>query len=156
MKKLPAFQFYPGDHMKDPALSMCSPATRGIWMDLICAMHERDRTGKISGPIAGLARLCRCTAEEMSAALDEINATETGIVSHCNGVVTVVNRRMQNEHIERLATAERVREHRSNADVAEEKRENTEEETEEKRDGIKNVTLYSSSSSSSSNKESGT
>ena len=43
--KLPAFQFYPGDWLKDPALRCCSPAARGIWMDVLCMMHESPKRG---------------------------------------------------------------------------------------------------------------
>lgn len=45
MAKLPSFQFYPGDWMKDPALRLCSAAARGVWMDLICMGFEMGRRG---------------------------------------------------------------------------------------------------------------
>src|SRR5688500_14639992 len=96
--KAPAFQFYPGDWLKDPQLSMCSPASRGVWMDLLCAMHELGRSGQVTGTVDQLCRLCRCTAAEMSAALTELESTKTASVSERNGVVTVICRRMQREH----------------------------------------------------------
>lgn len=45
MAKLPAFQFYPGDWMKDPNLRRCSHAAKGIWMDILCLMFESDERG---------------------------------------------------------------------------------------------------------------
>jgi len=45
MSKLAAFQFYPGDWLKDPALSICSPGARGVWMDVLCLMFESPRRG---------------------------------------------------------------------------------------------------------------
>lgn len=36
MTKLPAFQFYPGDWLKDPELRSCSPAARAAWIDFLC------------------------------------------------------------------------------------------------------------------------
>ena len=44
-KKLPAFQFYPGDWMKDPSLRSCSLPARGLWIDLLCLMHESPVRG---------------------------------------------------------------------------------------------------------------
>lgn len=100
--------------MKDPNLSMCSPATRGIWMDALCAMHELDRCGQITGTTDQLARICRCTSVEMSAAVDELFSTKAAIVSIRDGIVTLANRRMKDECEARLATNERVVKHRSN------------------------------------------
>jgi hypothetical protein len=122
MAKLPALQFYIGDWLKDPKLSMCSPATRGIWIDLICGMHELERSGIITGTYEQLARLCRCTSEEMRAAISELNVTKAADVTECNGNVTVKNRRMQRESKEREDNNKRVRKYRGNDDVTEMKR----------------------------------
>lgn len=43
--KQPAFQFYIGDWLKDTALRCCSPAARGIWMDMLCMMYEAPQRG---------------------------------------------------------------------------------------------------------------
>lgn len=43
--KLPSFQFYPGDWMKDPALAICSAGARGVWMDVLCLMFESPERG---------------------------------------------------------------------------------------------------------------
>ena len=43
--KLPAFQFYPGDWMKDPDLRICSIFARGLLVDLLCMMFEAKRRG---------------------------------------------------------------------------------------------------------------
>ena len=40
MPKFPSFNFYPGDWLKDPELSICSLAARGMWIDVICLMFE--------------------------------------------------------------------------------------------------------------------
>ena len=45
MAHKPAFQFYPGDWLKDAALRICSPAARGVWMDLLCLLHECPKRG---------------------------------------------------------------------------------------------------------------
>lgn len=43
--KRPAFQFYPADWRKDPALCVCSLAARGLWIELMCIAHEADEYG---------------------------------------------------------------------------------------------------------------
>lgn len=72
--KSPAFQFYMGDWMKDGALGMCEPATRGIWIDLLCTM-QIEGTGRLTGTYKALARVSRCTAEELHAALLDLLTT---------------------------------------------------------------------------------
>lgn len=46
--KRPSFQFYPSDWRKDPALSACSMAARGLWIELMCIAHEADCYGHLS------------------------------------------------------------------------------------------------------------
>lgn len=46
--KRPSFQFYPADWRKDSALQSCSMAAQGLWISLICVMHECDRYGHLS------------------------------------------------------------------------------------------------------------
>jgi hypothetical protein len=41
----PSFQFYPGDWLTDPKLNLCSPQTKGVWMDILCHMHLSDEPG---------------------------------------------------------------------------------------------------------------
>jgi len=41
----PSFQFYPGDWLTDPKLNLCSPATKGVWMDILCHMYLSDEPG---------------------------------------------------------------------------------------------------------------
>lgn len=41
-KKRPSFQFYPADWMSDLKLRRCTPAARGVWVDVLCAFHDSD------------------------------------------------------------------------------------------------------------------
>lgn len=100
-KKLPYMAWYTGDWLKDPALSLCAPASRGIWADLLCAMHEFDRVGKLSGTYDQLARLGRCSVAELKVALADLTKTKAADVTFRNGSVTVTNRRMLREHKDR-------------------------------------------------------
>jgi hypothetical protein len=45
MGKLPAFQFYPGDWRKDPAVQSLDYSDRGIWLEMLCLMHESEQRG---------------------------------------------------------------------------------------------------------------
>lgn len=161
MSKLPAIQLYIGDWLKDPKLSMCSPSTRGIWMDLLCAMHELDRSGQVTGTTEQLARACRCTASEMSAAIAELGETKTANISEREGKITVINRRMLAEFQERESAKLRKRNQRKSDDVTLCPQNVQSSETDENkrhkgvsRESHKNVTSYSSSSSSISSSKS--
>jgi hypothetical protein len=100
--KLPWRKFFPADWLSDPALSMCSAATRGVWMDLLCAMYSGN-TGDLTGTAEQLARIARCTPEEVAAALDELQLTKTANVTcHANvteshKIFTVMSRRIARE-----------------------------------------------------------
>jgi hypothetical protein len=111
--KFPFIQCFTGDWLKDPAVSMLSPAARGIWWDFICVMHESDRSGMMTGSLPMLARLVRCSTDELSAALAEMKACRTAEVTESNGVVTVINRRMRREHLDRENGAKRQERFRS-------------------------------------------
>jgi hypothetical protein len=123
MAKLPYIQFFIGDWLKDPELSMCSPLTRGIWIDALCAMHERDRVGELSGTPEQLARVCRCSPVELVQAADELSASGAADVTHRNGKVTLINRRMRDEYKRKENTKLRVQNHRKKKAETELKRE---------------------------------
>lgn len=115
MGKLPWFKFNPSWWLTDPELSKCDPATRGVWIDLVCAMHQSDRSGELSGTTEQIARLGRCSTVELTHALTELQANGAADVTFRNNNVTVVNRRMKREFKSKKATALRVKRHRSNA-----------------------------------------
>ena len=117
MGKLPYYHFYTGDWFKDPNLSMCSPATRGIWIDFLCAMHELDRSGQITATREQLARLGRCTTVELDHALSELETTSTANVTKRDDSFTLCNRRMQREHIERVRIKNAMKKSRCDENV---------------------------------------
>lgn len=110
----PAFQFYPGDWLKDPALRMCSPATRGIWVDLLCGMWN-GRTGwDIEGTLTGHARLCACTEAEMTTAIAELERLDVAIVERLGeGMIRVESRRLRRDAENRGKEADKKRRQRS-------------------------------------------
>lgn len=103
--------------LADPKVSRCEPATRGIWFDWLLNMHATDRSGSVTGTREVLSRLGRCTVPQVDEALEELKSTNTADVSERNGLVTVVNRRMKREYLQRKSTRFRVDKHRCNGDV---------------------------------------
>lgn len=111
------------DDMKDSGLSMCSPATRGIWFDLLCVLHELGRSGQVTYTPDQFCRVCRCTPAEFVAAIAELRTTQVVETHERDGNVTLISKRMQAKLKQRVLAAERVRRHRCNASVTPEKRE---------------------------------
>lgn len=54
--KRPSFQFYPADWKGNSKLRRCSEAARGVWMDILCVLHDSDEYGVVRWPLAELAR----------------------------------------------------------------------------------------------------
>lgn len=117
MAKLPAFQFYPGDWLKDPAVSLCQPSTRGIWWDAICAMHESNRSGTLVGTPDQLVRVLRCSRSELHTAIADLKATGTADVTERSGKITIINRRMHREWLSRLKNRDKQEKWRRNHNV---------------------------------------
>src|SRR5512139_3445991 len=112
--KLPSFQFYPGDWMKDPGLRSVSLEARGLWIDMLCLLFESGRRGYLQHrtpkPVTEeqLARMTGCSAEQVSRLLRELE--DSGVFSRTEHG-TVYSRRMVKD--------ERVRQARTCASVAE-------------------------------------
>ena len=120
---LPWMMFYPGDWLSD-AVAGCSPAAKGIWIDMLCVMHGSQRYGYLESegkpiPDELMFRRCGCASvEEYRNLLAELFAaavpsrTEAGVI---------YSRRMARDQEARDSTAKRVRRHRervtSNAPV---------------------------------------
>jgi hypothetical protein len=123
------------DDMKDSGLSMCSPSTRGIWFDLLCVLHELGRSGQVTYTPDQFCRVCRCTPAEFVAAIAELRTTQVAETHDRDGNVTVISKRMQIKHKQRVLAAERVRRHRCNAPVTPEKRPSNADVTNDEKDG---------------------
>lgn len=52
----PSFQFYPGDWQKNANLRRCSPAARGVWIDILCLLHDSEAEyGVLRWPLKDIA-----------------------------------------------------------------------------------------------------
>jgi len=88
--KRPSFQFYPSDWLRDTALRSCSTGARGLWIDMICFMHEGTPYGylKVSDKVilpSNLARMVGETLEVVEEWLHELE--EAGVYDINNGAI---------------------------------------------------------------------
>ena len=77
--KRPSFQFYPSDWLRDTALRTCSVAARGLWIDMICYMHEGNPYGvlKVNQKVilaANLAAMIGATLQDTEGWLNELES----------------------------------------------------------------------------------
>ena len=80
--KRPSFQFYPGDWMTDVALRSCSIQARGLWIDMICLMHQGNPYGylKVNHKViheSNLSRMVGLTVDEVIGCIQEL--TDAGV-----------------------------------------------------------------------------
>lgn len=95
----PWLKFYPSDWRADPALRMCSIGARGLWMEMLCVMHEASPRGSLL--INGrhltprqLASLAGVSVDEVEALLAELE--EAGVFSRDEGG-QIYSRRMRRD-----------------------------------------------------------
>ncbi len=104
MTAAPWFKFYAPDWRADPALRMCSLAARGLWMEMLCLMHEAAPRGSLlvnGAPVTDrqLAALAGSTPREVTACLSELE--EAGVFSRDSGVIFSRRMRRDTEKAER-------------------------------------------------------
>jgi hypothetical protein len=112
--KLPAFQFYPGDWLRDPELQMASTISRGIWINALCRMWDAQARGKLSGTAAELARVCSCTIEEFELFLADIRRFKFANLTIRDAYLTLINRRMVRDEKARRDNANRQKRYYDN------------------------------------------
>ncbi len=132
MPKLPYMQFYVNDWFSDFNLAKCSLASRGCWMELLCAMHNLNRSGVITGTADQLSRICRCSAVEFVQCVNELQAERVGEITVRDGIYTIVNRRMRREAKEREQAGIRMERHQNGRETAQSINQN-DDKTENKR-----------------------
>lgn len=136
MAKLPSFQFYPGDWWKDSNLRRCSPAARGIWIDMICLMFECDERGVLAsgGSPWTLEDIADAVGGAPDVALSCIKELVRKGVARRRSDGALFCARLVRDEEERRQGRGRVREFRKrkrNDDVTQKKRPCTEDEGEE-------------------------
>lgn len=106
--KRPSFQFYPGDWLREPSLRACSVAARGLWIDMICIMHDGCPYGHLTLGGKGilppvLARLVGASIGEVEGWLNELE--EVGVFSRTDAGVIYSRRMIEDERIRQARAA---------------------------------------------------
>ena len=106
--KRPSFQFYPSDWLRDTALRSCSPAARGLWIDMICFMHEGNPYGhlKVGNKVilsTNLASMVGATLKDVIDWLEELH--QAGVYELGEGG-EIYSKRMVRDEILRNKRAE--------------------------------------------------
>lgn len=106
--RAPAFQFYAGDWLRDPALRACSLAARGLWIDLLAYMHQAEPYGHLcvnGQPVspAIAARLVGETERRVVALLAELEAA--GVFSRREDGAIYSRRMVRDERVRRKRAA---------------------------------------------------
>lgn len=103
--KRPSFQFYPADWRKDAELQSCSIAARGLWVEMLCIMHESSLYGHlaINGKPMTAAQLGRLVGESekaIKALLDELEGA--GVFSTSDGGCIFSRRMVKDEEVRNI------------------------------------------------------
>lgn len=61
----PSFQFYPGDWVSNPNLKRCTFEERGIWLEVMCLMHDQPEYGVLRWPLKEIAQAVGCRAANL-------------------------------------------------------------------------------------------
>lgn len=98
MAKMPFLKFYPADWLQSAELRIASLAARGLWIELLCHMHQATPRGYLlirgrSPSNAEIGVLCGVSEAVAEALIYELESL--GVCSREEGVI--VNRRMVRE-----------------------------------------------------------
>lgn len=63
----PSFQFYPADWLGNANLRRCSHAEKGVWLDVLCLMHDAPEYGVLRWPLTDIARAVGCQTGDLEA-----------------------------------------------------------------------------------------
>lgn len=96
----PWMKFYPSDWRADPALRVCSIGARGLWMEMLCLMHEADPRGSLlvnGKPVSDrmLANLCGLPPRDCAVLIGELE--DAGVFSRDTDG-TIYSRRIRRDH----------------------------------------------------------
>jgi hypothetical protein len=98
--KNPWVKFYPSDWRSDPRLRMCTVAARGLWIEMLCLMHEANPYGHllIEGKAPNdtqLAMLAGIQTEQVTNLLGELESA--GVFSRSSKGVIYSRRMVRDE-----------------------------------------------------------
>src|SRR5687768_3820061 len=76
----PSLQFYPADWQANPKLRRCSHAEIGIWLDVLCILHDQDEYGIVRWPLRDLAQAVHARPAALQGLVDKgvLKGTDSG------------------------------------------------------------------------------
>lgn len=63
----PSFQFYPGDWQSNTNLRRCNHAEKGVWLDVMCLLHDSEEYGVLRWTLKEIAQAVGCRLVELKA-----------------------------------------------------------------------------------------
>lgn len=63
--RIPSFQFYPADWQGNANLRRCSHEEKGIWIDVMCILHDQSEYGIVRWPLADIATAIGATEKKL-------------------------------------------------------------------------------------------
>lgn len=100
MEDLRWIKFWPADWQRDPAVRMCGLAARGLWIEMICVMHEAEPYGHLlvngrAPTHRQMAALFGVTEKEVAAMVAELE--DAGVFSRTPEGVIYSRRMVKDE-----------------------------------------------------------
>ncbi|MHB0918879.1 MAG: hypothetical protein ACYC1G_14005, partial [Thiobacillus sp.] len=62
----PSFQFYPADWQANSNLRRCTHEEKGVWMDVMCILHDQAEYGIVRWTLRELAQAAGCTVSRLN------------------------------------------------------------------------------------------
>jgi len=106
--KRPSFQFYPSDWLRDTALRSCSTGARGLWMDMICFMHEGKPYGhlKVGDKVILPSNLARMVGDNADVVADWLlELSQAGVYDTTEDGVIFSKRMVRDENLRQIRAA---------------------------------------------------
>lgn len=66
--------WYPNDWIADNGLTLCTAESRGVWIEILNRMWQSQIRGVLTGNITELSRLTRCTVDEVTRAVADLES----------------------------------------------------------------------------------
>jgi len=61
----PSFQFYPADWSSNPNLKRCTFAEKGIWVEVMCLLHDQEEYGVLRWTMQEIADAVKCRVVDL-------------------------------------------------------------------------------------------
>jgi hypothetical protein len=65
VSKRPSFQFYPADWSANPNLKRCTFAEKGIWLEVMCLLHDQAEYGVLRWSLTEIATAVKCRVADL-------------------------------------------------------------------------------------------